>query len=50
MTRYIQGSYDRGKAPKPKKPRDLPKSGKYTVKDLTAKGVKSGLWEKKDEQ
>lgn len=48
MTRWIQ-QQNRSAPKKEKKPsRTLPKTGKYTVKDLSAKGVKSGVWEKKD--
>ena len=46
MTRYIQIDQ---RVPKKEKPeRTLPKTGKYTVKDLQKEGVKSGVWEKKD--
>lgn len=48
MTRYIQSGLG-SKAPKNKeKPREIPKAGSYTSKDLKAPGVKSGVWERKD--
>ena len=46
MTRYIQQTHRESKKEKPE--RSLPQAGKYTVKNLQEKGVKSGVWEKKD--
>ena len=45
--RYIQQDYNKPKKEKPV--RELPRTGKYTVKDLQEKGVKRGIWEKKDD-
>ena len=46
--RYIQQENFDKKKEKPE--RELPKQGKYTVKDLQEKGVRKGSWERHDEQ
>lgn len=46
--RYIDQAAQPKKQPKEKPVRNMPTVGKYSSKDLQAKGVKSGVWEKKD--
>lgn len=48
MSRFIQQSPSRT-TEKKKPERTLPKAGSYSAKDLSAKGVRSGVWEKKDD-
>lgn len=46
--RYIDQAAQPKKQPKEKTPRTIAKPGAYKASDLQAKGVKSGVWEKKD--
>lgn len=48
MTRYIQSGLGAKPTKGKEKPREIPKAGSYTSKDLQAPGVKSGVWERKD--
>lgn len=43
--RYIQQDNRPTKKAKEPKPREMPKAGGYSVKDLKGSGVKQGLWE-----
>ena len=45
--RYNEQAVQPSKEKKVEKPRELPKAGRYTLSDIQAKGVKSGIWEKK---